>query len=83
MSKRPECIRRLIANRAFFAVATRASVSKVSFFATTAPAAMARSATAAKAADGANDSTVDANTGRTPLLLVLILPIELSCCHDY
>ncbi len=49
-------------------------------FATTAPAA--RSAFATKAADGANDSTADANTGRAILLLVLFLLIELSCCHD-
>ena len=47
-------------------------------FATTAPAAMA--ATAAKAADGTNDSTADASTGTTLSLLVLILPFELSCC---
>ena len=52
-----------------------------SLFATTDPAA--RSATAAEAADGANDPTADANTGRTLLLLVLILPFELSRCPHY
>lgn len=51
-----------------------------SLFATTDPAA--RCASAAEAADGANDSTADAHTGRTLLLLVLFLLVELSCCHD-
>ena len=52
-----------------------------SVFATTDPAA--RSAFAAEAADSANDSTADANTGRAILLLILFLLIEHCCCHDY
>ena len=52
-----------------------------SLFATT--DAAARSAIAAKAADGANNFTADADTGRAILLLVLILPSELSCCRDF